>query len=171
MPAPRLNVETNLRGVAGKLNQRKNWINGKFPSAILSFWVQKGHSSFPSVGTLVSAITENGKNGRSTPKTHPRAKLPIADPPKVWVSGFLSVNGNAKLVSAITENGKNGRSALKTHPRAKLPITDPPKVWVSGFLSVDGNTKLVSAITENGKNGRSTPKMRPRAKLPITDPP
>ena len=55
---------------------------------------------------LVSAITENGKNGRSSPKTRPRAKLPITDPPKVWVSGFLSVDGNAKLVSAITENGK-----------------------------------------------------------------
>ena len=72
------------------------------------------------------AITENGKNGRSAPKTRPRAKLPITDPPKVWVSSFLSVDGNAKLVSAITENGKNGRTTPKTRPRAKLPITDPP---------------------------------------------
>ena len=32
----------------------------------------------------------------------------LPTPPKVWVSGFLSVDGNAKLVSAITENGKNG---------------------------------------------------------------
>ena len=53
----------------------------------------------------MSAITENGKNDRSTLKTRPRAKPPIADPPKVWVSGFLSVDGNAKLVLAITENG------------------------------------------------------------------
>ena len=74
----------------------------------------------------MSAITENGKNGRSILKTRPRVKLPITDPPKVWVSGFLSVDGNAKLVSAITENGENGRSTPKTHPRAKLPITDPP---------------------------------------------
>ena len=94
----------------------------------------------------------------------PRAKFPITDPPKVWVSGFLSVDGNAKLVSAIIENGKNGRSTLKTRPRAKFPITDPPKVWVSGFLSVDGNAKLVSAITENGKNGRSALKTCPRVK-------
>ena len=94
---------------------------------------------------LLSAITENGKNGRSAPKTRPRAKLPIIDPPQVWVSGFLSVDGNAKLLSAITENGKNGRSAPKTRPRAKLPIINPPQVWVSGFLSVDGNAKLVSA--------------------------
>ena len=55
----------------------------------------------------------------------PRAKLPITDPSQVWVSGFLSVDGNAKLVSAITENGENGRSTPKTRPRAKLPITDP----------------------------------------------
>ena len=82
---------------------------------------------------LVLAITENGKNGRSSPKTHPRVKLPTTNPPKVWVSSFLSVNGNGKLVSAITENGKNGRSSPKTHPRAKLPITDPPKVWVPVF--------------------------------------
>ena len=71
---------------------------------------------------------ENGENGHSSPKTHPRAKLPITNTPKVWVSGFLSVDGNAKLVSAITENGKNGCSSQKMRPRAKLPITDPPKV-------------------------------------------
>ena len=94
----------------------------------------------------------------------------LLTPLEVWVSGFLSVDGNTKLVSAITENGKNGRSTPKMRPRAKLPITDPPQVWVSGFLSVDGNAKLVSAITENGKNGCSTPKTHPRAKLPITDP-
>ena len=61
----------------------------------------------------MSAITENGKNGRSTLKTRPRVKLPITDLPKVWVSGFRSVDGNAKLVSAIMENGKNACSALK----------------------------------------------------------
>ena len=115
----------------------------------------------------MSAITENGHR---FPKTHPRAKLPITDVPKVWVSGFPSVNGNGKLVLAITENGKNGHSFPKTCPRVKLPITDPPKVWVSGFPSVDGNRKLVSAITENGKNGCDSSKMHPRVKLPITDP-
>ena len=175
-------------------------------------------SSFLSVdgnAKLVSAITENGKNGCSSPKMHPRAKLSITDPlkfgspvfrvstemenwcrplqkmgkmaiapqkrileqnfqftnpPKVWVSGFLSVDGNAKLVSAITENGTNGCSSPKMHPRAKLPITDPPKVWVSSFPSVNRNAKLVSAITENGKNGHSSPKMCTRAKLSITNP-
>ena len=113
--------------------------------------MQKGHLSFPSVGTLVSAITENGKNGHSFPKMHPRTKLPITDLPKVWVSSFLSVDGNTKLVLAIMKKWENGRSSPKMRPRAKLPITDPPKVWVSSFLSVAGNAKLVSAITENGK--------------------
>ena len=58
---------------------------------------------------------------------HPREKLPITDPPKVWVTGFPSVNGNGKLVSAIMENGKNGYSSPKMHPIAKLPITNPLK--------------------------------------------
>ena len=34
----------------------------------------------------------------------PRAKLPITNPPpplKVWVSGFLSIDGNGKLMLAI----------------------------------------------------------------------
>ena len=124
---PRLNVEMNLRGVAGKLNQRKNWINWKFVSAILSFWVQKGHLSFPSVRTLVSAITENGKNGHSSPKMRPRAKLPITDTPKVWVSGFPSVDGNGKLVSAITENGKNGRSSQKRILEQNFQLPTPLK--------------------------------------------
>ena len=68
---------------------------------------------------------KNGKNGRSALKTRPRVELPSTDPPKVWVSGYLNVDGNAKLVSAITENGKSGHRAPKMRPRAKLPITDP----------------------------------------------
>ena len=81
----------------------------------------------------------------------PRAKLPITDPPKVWVSGFLSVNRNAKLVSAIMENGKNGNSSPKMCPRAKLPITDPPKVWVSSFLSVAEMENWCQPLWKMGK--------------------
>ena len=46
----------------------------------LKVWV----SGFPYVdgnAKLVSAITENGENDRSSPKMCPRAKLPITDPP------------------------------------------------------------------------------------------
>ena len=88
-------------------------------------WVS-GFLNVDRITKLISAITENGKNGRCTLKTRPRAKLPITDPPKVWVSGLLNVDRIAKLVSAITENGENGRRTLKMRPRAKLPITDPP---------------------------------------------
>ena len=84
---------------------------------------------------------ENGKNGHSSPKMRPRAKLPITDPPKVWVTGFPSVDGNAKLVLAITENGKNDHSSPKMHPRAKLPIIDPLKFGSPVFR--------VSTETEN----------------------
>ena len=83
----------------------------------------------------------------------------LPTPPKVWVSGFLSVNGNAKLVSAITEMGKMAVAPQKHILEQNFQLPTPPKVWVFGFLSVDGNAKLVSAITENGKNGRSTPKI------------
>ena len=68
---------------------------------------------------LVSAIMKNEKNGSNSSKMHPRAKLPITDPPKLWVSGFLSVDGNGKLVSAIMKNQKNGSNSPKMHPRAK----------------------------------------------------
>ena len=50
---------------------------------------------------------------------HPRAKLPITDPPKVWVCGSLSVDGNEKLVSAIMKNQKNGSNSPKMRPRAR----------------------------------------------------
>ena len=43
----------------------------------------------------------------------PRAKLPITDPSKVWVSDFLSVDGNGKMVLAIMKNGENGLSSKK----------------------------------------------------------
>ena len=53
---------------------------------------------------MLSAIMKNQKNGSNSPKIHPRAKLPITDPPKVWVSEFHSVDGNGKLVLAIMKN-------------------------------------------------------------------
>ena len=98
-------------------------------------------------------------------------KASNADPPKVWVSGFSSVNRNGKLVMVIMENGKNGCSSTKTCSRAKLQITNPPKVWVASLLCVDGYGKLASAIMENWKNGCVSQKMCSRAKLPITNPP
>ena len=79
----------------------------------------------PKNGKLVSVIMKNQKNGSNSPKMCPRAKLPITDPPKVWVCSSPSVDKNGKLVSAIMKNQKNGSNSPKMHPRAKLPITDP----------------------------------------------
>ena len=70
---------------------------------------------------------KNLKNGSRSRKMYPSPNLPITNPPKVWVSGFLTVNGNRKLVLAIMKNQKNGSRSPKMHPRAKLPITDPLK--------------------------------------------
>ena len=82
---------------------------------------------------------------------HPRAKLTITDPPGVWVSSSLSVDGNGKLVLAM-KNQKNGSNYPNLCPRAKHPLTDRPKVWICGSPSVDGNGKLMSAIMKNQKN-------------------
>ena len=62
-------------------------------------------------------LRKMGKMAVAPQKMHPRAKLLITNPPKVWVSSFPSVDRNKKLVSAITENGKNGHSFPKMHPR------------------------------------------------------
>ena len=69
---------------------------------------------------------KNQKNGSNSPKMSPRAKLPITDPPKVWVCGSPCVDGNAKLVLAIMKNQKNGCNSPKMWHRAKLPIIEPP---------------------------------------------
>ena len=50
------------------------------------------------------------------PKMHPRAKLPINDPPKVWVSSFPSVDRNGKLVLAIMKNQKMALNPQKCIP-------------------------------------------------------
>ena len=63
-------------------SSRKTRPRAKLPITDLpKVWVY----SFPSVngnGKLVSAITENGKNSRSSPKMRPRGKLPITNPLK-----------------------------------------------------------------------------------------
>ena len=68
-------------------------------------------------------------------KMWPGAKLPITDPPNVWVSGFPSVDGNIKLVSAIMENGKNGRSSPKHVLEQNFQLPTPLK-FISPHESV-----------------------------------
>ena len=63
-------------------------------------------------------------------------KFPISDPPKVWVSCFLSVDRNGISASAFMKKLKNGCHFFNIDHTEQFPITDPPKVGVSGFLSV-----------------------------------
>ena len=57
-------------------------------------------------------------------------------PPKVWVSGFPSVNGNRISASTIMKKLKNGCHFINIDCMGKFQITDPPKFgslvfWVS----------------------------------------
>ena len=88
-------------GVAGKLNNGKTELMENLHLPLCPFMCRKVTMHESVDGKLVWAIMKNWKNGRSSPKTHPRAKLPITNPTKVWVSSFPSVNGYGTLVSAI----------------------------------------------------------------------
>ena len=70
---------------------------------------------------------KNQKNGSNSPKMHPRAKVPITDPPEVWVSSFQNIDRNGKLVLAIMKSQKNGSNSPKMHPRANSQLPTPLK--------------------------------------------
>ena len=94
-------------------------------------------SGFPSVDrTSVSAIMNKLKNPCHFVNINRMKKFQITDPPppKVWVSGFLSVDRNGTSVSAIMKKLKNGCHFINIDRTEKCQITDPPKVWVSSFL-------------------------------------
>ena len=76
----------------------------------------------------------------------------ITDSPKVWVSGFLSVNRNGISVFTIMKKLKMAAISLILiiQKNFKLPT---PKVWVSGFPSVNRKRISASAIMKKLKNG------------------
>ena len=74
------------------------------------------------------------KNGCHFVNINHTEKFQITDPPKVWVSSVLSVNGNGTSASAIMKKLKNGCHFINIDGTEKFQITDCPKVWVSGFL-------------------------------------
>ena len=97
-------------------------------------------------GKLVLAIMKNGINGHSTQKTRPRAKLPITESPKVWVSSFPSVDGYGKLVSALWRIGKmsiaSQKHVLEQNPQLPtrlkfftpvFPVSTEVENWVSHY--------------------------------------
>ena len=96
------------------------------------------------------------KNGCHFVNIDHTEKFQITDPPKVWVSGFLSVNRNGISPSAIMEKLKNGCHFINIDCMEKFQITNPPKVWDSGFPNVDRNGISPSAIMKKLKNGCQT---------------
>ena len=71
--------------------------------------------------------------------------FPNTNPPKIWVSGFPSVDGNGILASAIMKKLKNSHHFVNIINTEKVQIADPQKVWDSSFPSVDRNG--ISALT------------------------
>ena len=95
----------------------------------------------------------------------------LLTPPKVWVSGFPSVDINGISLSAIMKKLKNGCHFVNIDRMEKFQITDPPKVWVSGFPSVNGNGISLSAIMKKLKNGCHFVNIDRMEKFQITNPP
>ena len=83
-------------------------------------------------------------------------KFQITDTPKVWVSSFLSVDGNGISPLAIMKKLKHGCHFVNIDHMEKFQITDPLKVWVSGFPSVDRNGISPSVIMKKLKHGCQT---------------
>ena len=54
-------------------------------------------------------------------------KFLITDTPKVWVSSFLSVDGNGILASTIMKKSKNGCHFVNMHCTEKFQFTTPPQ--------------------------------------------
>ena len=157
-------LKWNLRRVTGKTEQIEKF--GK-----LNRW-KICVSSFLSVdGISPSAIMKKLKNGCHFINIDRMEKFQITDLPKVWVSGFPSVDGNGISPSAIMKKLKNGCHFVNIDCMEKFQITDLPKVWFSGFPSVDGNGISPLAIMKKLKNGCPFVNIDRMEKFQITNPP
>ena len=87
----------------------------------------------------MSAVMKKLKTGCHFVNIDHTEKFQITEPPKVWVSGFPSVNRNGISALAVMKKLKNGCHFVNINGMEKFQITDPPKVWVSCFPSVNGN--------------------------------
>ena len=56
-----------------------------------------------------------------------KEKFQITNPPKVWVSGFLTVDRKGISVSAIMKKLTNGCHFFNIDCKEKFQITNPPK--------------------------------------------
>ena len=73
------------------------------------------------------AIMKKLKNGSHFVNIDHAKKFQITDPPKVLVSGFLSVNRNGILVLAIMKKLKNGSHFININRMENFLITNPLK--------------------------------------------
>ena len=92
-------------------------------------------------------------------------------PPKVWVSHFLSFDGNRISVSAIMKKSKNGCHFVHINHTENFKLPIPPMFGSSGFLSVDWNGISVLAIMKKLKNGCHFVNIDCMEKFQITDHP
>ena len=66
------------------------------------------------------------KNGYHFINIDHTEKFQVTDLPKVWVSGFPSVNGNGISASAIMKKFENGCHLVNIYCTEKFQIMDPP---------------------------------------------
>ena len=119
-------LKQNLGRVMGKTEPAEKF--GK-----LNQW--KIHvSSFPSVHRIsVSAIMKKLTNGCHIININHTEKFQITNPPKVWVSGFLSVKGNGISVLAIMKKLKNGCHFININHTENFKLPTPLKFGSTVF--------------------------------------
>ena len=112
------------------------------------------------------------KNGCHFININHAEKFQNYHPPKVWISGFLSVDRNGISVLAIMKKLKNGHHFVNINCTEKFQITAPlPKFGFSGFPSVDRNRILASVIMKKMKNGHYFVNINHMEKFQNTNPP
>ena len=116
---------------------------------------------------LQKIITEqNVKNGSHLLENCHRAKFPITEPLRVWVSTFPRVDRNGKLALATME--KWLPILQKLNIEQNFQLLTPPKVWVPAFPRVNGNGIYGVSHYEKWKNGSHLAENICRAKSLIT---
>ena len=73
------------------------------------------------------AIMKKLKNASHFININRTEKFQITDPPKVWISSFLSVEVNGISVLAIMKKLKNASNFININRTEKFQITDPPQ--------------------------------------------
>ena len=86
---------------------------------------------------------KNSKNGSHFVNMHHTENFQITDSPKVWISGFLSVDGNGILTLATMTKSKKGTHFVNIlHHIENFQITDSPKCQWKQNISVGHYEKI-----------------------------